>query len=86
MATVKNSDNTSSLSTILVILGTLLIFGIIIKWLNDIKKNTSSDIVSEEGQAILQDPDKREKLREAIDHYHQKGTWEKLEEISEVTN
>jgi hypothetical protein len=47
----------------------------------DIKKNTSTEIISKEGFEILKDETKRTKLREAVDNYHETGKWDKLENI-----
>ena len=46
-----------------------------------IRENLSSEIVSEEGKEILQDPERRKRLREAIDSYHKNGNWDMLDKV-----
>lgn len=64
------------------IIGLAFLWIIISRFINDLKKSTSSDIISEEGKKILSNPKQRIKLREAVNHYHQTGSWEKLDEVS----
>ena len=77
----KSDDNT--IMVILAILGVLIIAAIISRMFKDIKKNTTSDIVSEQGKKVLGDPAKRENLRKAVEHFHQEGNWDLLPKVNE---
>ncbi len=77
----KSDDNT--IMVILAILGVLIIAAIISRMFKDIKKNTTSDIVSEQGKKVLGDPAKRENLRKAVEHFHKEGNWDLLPKVNE---
>ncbi len=77
----KSDDNT--IMVILAILGILIIAAIISRIFKDIKKNTTSDIVSEQGKKVLGDPAKRENLRKAVEHFHKEGNWDLLPKVNE---
>lgn len=77
----KSDDNV--LMIVLAILGVLIIASLISRLLKDIKKNTASDIVSDQGKKVLGDPDKRENLRKAVEHYHKEGNWDLLPKVNE---
>ena len=85
MSENKKNKELDAITVILTVIGVVLIFGILLKIFKDLKENTGSDIVSEEGQEILGDPDKREKLRKAVEHYHEKGNWDLLSNVSKET-
>jgi hypothetical protein len=77
-------DNSTSLFTkFLAILGLAFVVSFIVTIVKDVRKNTSSDIISDEGKAILSDEKKRKKLTAAIEHYHKTGNWDKLAEVAE---
>ncbi len=61
---------------ILTIIGVALVVAIISKIIRDLKNNSSSELISEEGKKILNDPAKRAILRDAIDEYHRSGHWD----------
>ena len=69
-------------ATILTVITVILAVSLISKFFKDLKKNSSDDIVSEEGKDILNDPKKRVILRDAIDKYHQEGNWDVLEKLN----
>lgn len=77
----KSDDNV--LMIVLAILGVLIIASLISRLLKDIKKNTASDIVSDQGKKVLGDPTKREDLRKAVEHYHKEGNWDLLPKVNE---
>lgn len=77
----KSDDNV--LMIVLAILGVLIIASLISRLLKDIKKNTASDIVSDQGKKVLGDPAKREDLRKAVEHYHKEGNWDLLPKVNE---
>lgn len=81
MFTEENS--TGFLGKLLTGLGLAFVVAFIVTIVKDVRKNTSSDIVSDEGKAILSDEKKRKKLTAAIEHYHKTGTWDKLAEVAE---
>jgi hypothetical protein len=61
---------------ILSLIGVFLFVSIISKIASNLKKYPKSDLISEEGKKILNDPQKREKLRNAIEEYHRSGKWD----------
>lgn len=77
----KSDDNV--LMIVLAILGVLIIASLISRLFKDIKKNTASDIVSDQGKKVLGDPAKRENLRKAVEHYHKEGNWDLLPKVNE---
>lgn len=78
-----NKSNDNILLVVLTVLGVLIIVGLISKLWKDIKENTASDIVSDQGKKILGNPTKRENLRKAVEHYHQEGNWDLLSKVNE---
>ena len=42
-------------------------------------QTTETAVISDEGLEILEDPNKKEVLRKAVDEYHQTGDWSKTE-------
>jgi hypothetical protein len=81
MNSTAKSSETNILMVVLTVIGVLFLLSLIMKIAKDIKKNTSTEIISKEGFEILKDETKRTKLREAVDNYHETGKWDKLENI-----
>lgn len=77
------TNNINFATIILTLLGIIVLFTLLSKLFKDIRKNTSNDIVSEEGQEILGDPKKREDLRKAVEHYHKEGNWDLLANLAD---
>lgn len=67
---------------ILIAFGVVILFYIFKRFFIDIKETVSSDLLSDEGKKILNDPIKREMLSDAVDHYHETGRWDTLENVS----
>ena len=80
----KNTNEPEFWTTVLTVITVIFAVSLISKFLNDLKKSSSDDIVSEEGKDILNDPKKRVILRDAIEQYHQKGNWDGLNELNKV--
>lgn len=52
----------------------------VVKYILDlISQNSDTNVISNEGLEILEDPDKKIELRKAVDEYHQTGDWSKTE-------
>jgi hypothetical protein len=52
----------------------------VVKYILDlISQNTATNVISNEGLEILEDPEKKVELRKAVDEYHQTGDWSKTE-------
>jgi hypothetical protein len=71
------------LENILNIVGVLTFFVLFLHLINNFLRRTETNLVSKEGMKVLNDPEKKEKLRVVIDDYHNTGIWdnEKLESI-----
>ncbi len=77
------SNKSDVLTTVITILGIAFVVALVSDLIKDVRKNTSSDIVSDEGKEILGDKEKREKLQAAVDHYHKEGNWDLLHKVAE---
>jgi hypothetical protein len=49
-----------------------------------LKHLSGPNLITDEGYEILNHPEKRKLLREAIEHYHKTGSWELLDKINEI--
>lgn len=76
------TNNINPVTIVLTLLGVIVLVTFLSKLIQDIRKNTSNDIISEEGQKLLGDSKKREDLRKAVEHYHKQGNWDLLEELA----
>lgn len=83
MSTSGKSNDLNPVTVVFTVLGVVFIASLLSKLVKDIRKNTSNDIVSEEGQEILGDPQKRENLRKAVEHYHKEGNWDLLSKVTD---
>ncbi len=63
------------------LLSLLILFALISKIFKGIKANRNTDIVSDEGKDILNDPEKLKKLQAAVDQYHKNGNWDGLKSL-----
>lgn len=77
-----NTNRSEFWATFLTVITIILAASLIAKFFKDLKRSSSDDIVSEEGKDILNDPEKRVILRNAIDQYHEKGNWDGLNELN----
>jgi hypothetical protein len=59
------------------ILGVFAFFLIIKHFFCVFFKRTETNIISDEGIKILENPDKKQDLRKAVDEYHRTGDWSK---------
>ncbi|WP_133549731.1 hypothetical protein [Salegentibacter sp. 24] len=60
-------------------IGIIAIIAVVKYILDLISQNTDTNVISNEGLEILEDPDKKIELRKAVDEYHQTGDWSKTE-------
>ncbi|WP_282136030.1 hypothetical protein [Seonamhaeicola maritimus] len=76
-------NNKGFFDTILSILGVLSLFAIIYHVYKTLDSKTETNVISKNGLKAIQDPKNANKLREAVDDYHEKGEWNerKLEAI-----
>lgn len=81
MSPKHTSKDTDWATVVLAGLGVAALFMLISAIVKDVKKNTSSDVVSDEGKEILGDAEKRKKLQAAVDHYKKEGNWDLLHEV-----
>lgn len=76
-----NSNEKNFFYILFTAIGVIFILSLISEFYKGFRKTTNSELVSEEGKIILQDIGKRKKLREAVNHYHKEGNWDKLKEV-----
>lgn len=76
-------DNSKILKNILKVAGVLSIVAIVYHAFKSVASNTETNVMSEDGFKAVQNPKTAEKLRDAVDDYHDKGEWDnsKLESI-----
>lgn len=64
---------------IMTIIGVVLVIGLIYQAVKHINKSTETKVISDEGLAALQDPQKKQKIDQAIadarKHHNQTGVW-----------
>lgn len=70
-------NNKNTLESILAIAGLLTIAAIVINALKSLSLETETNVISDNALKAIQDPDTAEKLREAVDEYHDTGDWNK---------
>jgi hypothetical protein len=77
-------NNKGTLDNILGILGLVSLVAIVYQALKSINSDTETTVISDDAlKAIKEDPKAAEKIREAVDDYHDNGKWSeaKLESI-----
>lgn len=77
------TNNRNTFDKILGFLGVLSLLIIVYNIYNSLKTGTETNVISDEALKAIQDPKKADKLREAVDDYHDTGRWNqsKLESI-----
>lgn len=60
-------------------IGIIAIIAVVKYILDLISQNSDTNVISNEGLEILEDPEKKIELRKAVDEYHQTGDWSKTE-------
>lgn len=83
MALKNKKEETDYGTIILSVIGLTVVIAMLSDLFKDVKKNTSSDVVSDEGKEILGDARKRENLQAAVDHYRKEGNWDLLHKVAE---
>jgi|GEM_PF-5385262 len=81
MRSKVNSNDKNLITILFTVIGLLFIVTIITKMIKEIRENSNSEIVSEEGKEILQDPERKKRLREAVNSYHKDGNWDMLDKV-----
>ena len=61
------------------LIGIIAIIAVIRYVLGLLSKSTDTNVISNHGLEILEDPNKTVELRKAVDEYHQTGDWSKTE-------
>jgi hypothetical protein len=72
-------SNKSTLDSLLGILGILSLVAVAYHTYKTIADKTETNVISDKALKVLQDPKQAEKLREAVDKYHDTGDWSKTE-------
>ena len=70
-------NNKNTLESILAIAGLLTIVAIVVHAYKSLSLETETNVISDDALKAIQDPDTAEKLREAVDEYHDTGDWSK---------
>lgn len=70
-------NNKSILDSILGFLGVLSLLVIIHHVYKALDINTETNVISNDALKAIQNPEKADKLREAVDNYHDTGEWNK---------
>ena len=70
-------NNKSTLDSILGLLGILSLVAIVYHAYKALDNNTETNVISEDALKAIQDPKTAEKLRKAVDDYHETGDWNK---------
>lgn len=70
-------NNKSTLDSILALAGLLTLVAIIAQAYKSLSSETETNVISDNALKAIQDPDTAEKLREAVDKYHDTGDWNK---------
>jgi hypothetical protein len=70
-------NNKSTLESILTVVGLLSLVIIVVRAYKSLSLNTETNVITEDALKAIQDPDTAEKLREAVDEYHDTGDWNK---------
>lgn len=72
-------NNKSAIENILALAGLLAIAAIIVRAYKSVSSETETHVISEDGLKAIKDPETADKLREAVDQYHDTGDWKKTE-------
>lgn len=70
-------NNKNTFENILALAGLLALVAIVVRAYNSLSTETDTNVISEDGLKAIQDPDTADKLREAVDEYHDTGDWKK---------
>ena len=70
-------NNKSTLDSILGILGIVSLVAIVYHAYKALDTDTETNVISDDALKAIQDPKTADKLREAVDDYHDKGEWNK---------
>jgi hypothetical protein len=70
-------NNKSAIENILALAGLLALFAIVARAYKSVSSETETHVISEDGLKAIQDPETADKLREAVDQYHDTGDWKK---------
>lgn len=70
-------NNKSTLDSILGLLGIFSLVAIVYHAYKALDNNTETNVISEDALKAIQDPKTANKLREAVDDYHDTGEWNK---------
>ena len=76
-------NNKSTLDNILGLLGVLSLFAIVYHAYKSLDSDTETNVISDDALKAIKNPETADKLREAVDDYHDTGEWNerKLESI-----
>ncbi|GEM_PF-1524677 len=72
-------ENNKTLENILAAIGVLTLAAIVYNGLKSLTSQTETAVISKDAVKAIQNPETAEKLREAVDKYHDTGDWDKTE-------
>lgn len=70
-------ENKSTFDSILDILGVLSLVAIVYHGYKALNSNTETNVISDDALKAIQNPETADKLRKAVDDYHDTGDWKK---------
>ncbi|KIX20721.1 hypothetical protein SY27_12590 [Flavobacterium sp. 316] len=70
-------NNKNTFDSILGFLGVLSLLIIVHDVYNALKTDTETNVISDDALKAIQNPETADKLREAVDDYHDTGEWSK---------
>ncbi|THF48461.1 hypothetical protein E6C50_14350 [Flavobacterium supellecticarium] len=72
-------ENNKTLDTILAAIGVLTLTAIVYNGLKSLTSQTETAVISKDAVKAIQNPETANKLREAVDKYHDTGDWDQTE-------
>ncbi len=79
----KKIEGEKIAEVLLMILAALVLFFFIKRLFHGFEEEINPDIVTDEGEEILESKEKRDKLSEALEDYQSNGSWDKLSKIND---
>lgn len=72
-------ENNKTLDNILAAIGVLTLAAIVYNGLKSLTSQTETAVISKDAVKAIQNPETADKLREAVDKYHDTGDWDQTE-------
>ena len=68
-------EHTDVIGVILGVLSVLLLISLLSKIIKDFSSDRGSGIITDEGNAILEDKERSKEVIRKVEHYHETGKW-----------